>query len=161
MVKGVVLADGFDLTGLQEVLSASNKRVAENERKSFYLTTKNWDHKPTFSIVPTDSYSGIQDYAVVTTDEIYIWVDEGTDEHTITAVNAPVLKYQKGFEPKTSFDQLTSSGSGKKYGEWTRRFGVTHSGIEARGFTERIKEGAKDRWERAIQTEIIKYVRKL
>ena len=167
MTFKVELAD-FDLSGLPDVLEAANKRVAENERRRFSDTVNNWKRKPSFTRVITKSYFGVNDFEIVTDSKVFLWVDRGTEEHEITPNGDYALKIrgggaykvgEKSYEPKTSPDRLKSSGSGKYYPKNAYMDSV-YQKIEPRNFTEKIKEKAPERWERAIDTEIKNYLNK-
>ena len=158
----------FDLSNLPDVIEKANKRTAENERRSYARTVANWssENKPSFTRVVTKTYGGIDDFKITTDSDIYKWVDEGTDPHEITPNGPYALRIRGGqggvgntYEPKTKANQITSDGSGSYFSRDTFGESVTQS-IEPRNFTKIILEKAPQRWEKAIDTEMKKYLSK-
>lgn len=163
----VILAD-FDLSKLPEVIENANKRTAENERRRFADTVANWDNKPSFTREETTDYGGIKDFEITTDSEIYKWVDEGTELHPISANgNYPLNvrgyeSYRQGessasYFPKSTNEKLLSDGPGE-YAEKSAYLNTVYQKIEPRNFTQKILEKAPERWQRAIATEIKKYI---
>lgn len=164
-----ILAD-FDLSGLPEVLESTNKRTAQNEQRSYRRTVENWDNKPEFFLEAYMShYGGLNDYKVYTDSLIYLWVDEGTDPHTITpngdyplnvrGFGNTIFNGGQAYYPKSSKDKIVSSGAGEYEPDDIPLWSVRQS-IEPRNFTVNILSKAKERWGRAIETEIKKYLEK-
>ena len=158
----------FDLSNLPDVIEKANKRTAENERRSYARTVANWssENKPSFTRVVTKTYGGIDDFKITTDSDIYKWVDEGTAPHEITPNGPYALRIRGGqgsvgnmYEPKTKANQITPSGSGSYLADDAFGESVTQS-IEARNFTKMILEKAPQRWEKAIDTEMKKYLSK-
>ncbi len=157
----------FDLTNLIDVVSDANKRFAENESRSFRRTTSNWSEKPTFNVKVTNiGYGGVKEYEVSTNSKKYKWVDEGTEAHTIVPKTAKALNIkgggaysvgEKAYNAKTKVGKLVSNGAGNYYPKDIKSLGVVQS-IEARGFTEKIKEFAPKRWSNALESELKKYI---
>lgn len=168
MTFSPILAE-FDLSGLPQILDATNKRTAQNEQRSYRRTVENWNEKPDFYIEVSNVYYGnVKDYKVFTDSLIYLWVDEGTDKHQIKPNGPYALRirgyggvvdgsYNKSYYPKSTPDKIVSSGSGvySSIDAWGES--VTQN-IEARNFTVNILKKARDRWIKALDTEIKKYI---
>lgn len=168
----VILAN-FDLNNLPKVIDDANKRVAENERRRFADTVANWsdENKPSFTRKISKSYGDINDYEITTDSQIYLWVDEGTEDHEIEPKGDYPLRIRGGkayndglgkgsaYSPKTSDQKLYSDGSGEYYKGDAYKESVTQS-IKPRNFTKKIVEKAPERWERALTTEIRNYIKR-
>lgn len=158
----------FDLIGLEDIVNKTNKRVAQNEQRSYRRTVENWNEKPNFRIETTKSHSGgIDDFKVVTDSEKYLWIDEGTEPHQITPNgNYPlnvrgfgntIFNGGQAYYPKTTQNKIVSNGVGEYEPDDIGLWGVTQS-IEPRNFTIEILKKADKRWETALDTEIKKFV---
>lgn len=76
--------------------------------------------------------------------EVWGYVDEGTKPHRIVAKNAPLLKFQEGYQPKTlAKPARTVSGGGTATGAVVSKKAVQHPGSEARNFTGELAEDFK------------------
>jgi len=106
-------------------------------------TTATWKHKPTFRL-QRRVYAGLVTdtvrLAIITDDEIFRYVDQGTAGHWITPKAArsarnpgrpSALKFQKNYKSKSTRGKL-SSGPGGHYGPTVYRPGVWHPGIAPR-----------------------------
>lgn len=142
------------------VNTAKLRRAIENaltgEAKAvkvdFGVTTQTWKHRPEFTI---ESEEGRR--VVATDDEVFGWIDEGTDPHIIVAHNAPVLTFGVGGSPKTA-PRVIGSRAGTKGGGIVRAKQVHHPGTAPRLFTDTIRDKWNDRLsdvlQRAIDAEV-------
>lgn len=107
--------------------------IAEDEfRKSYH----NWDNQPEFKTTSSKSIHWEVEYS--TEDNPYVWVDDGTPEHIITAVNAPSLAFQYPSKPRT-FPGKLSSGNASSGPNWATPKEVTHPGIKPRLFSNEVE----------------------
>ena len=117
-------------------LAGGFKEIGEAALLDFQRTTKTWEHQVVFTI--TKLKFGIE---VGTTDQQYIWVNNGTPPHDIVAKNAPFLKFQSGFTPKTSVGFI-GSNKGSHFGDFRYPKKVKHPGAAGRYFDAAIA----DKW---------------
>lgn len=66
----------------------------------------------------------------------FLWTDQGTKPHTIRAKDAPLLRFQTGFSPRTAPIARAQVGDGKASGDWVAKKEVSHPGTAARQFTQ-------------------------
>lgn len=119
------------------------RKVGTEIKADFAETCETWKHKPKFTVKP--SLAGkVPSITVSTTDEIYRWVDEGTQgDYPIVAgyytgkSDKRALAYQAIFRPKTRRGRRTALAGGYS-GDWVVRKSVIHPGIEAREFSKDI-----------------------
>ena len=119
------------------VIMAAMKQTGRDIKRDFERTTATWDHQPEFEII-----LGIQHGAevmVCTDNEIYRYVNDGTEEHVILPVNAKALRFREGFIPKTRPGTLISS-AGASFGMVLFRAGVIHPGSKPRNFEKRLQK---------------------
>ena len=133
-------------TGLQKGL----RNTADYMKREYEKTTRTWDRDVKFGTKTDQSGDELKVY-VGTDDEIYGYVDRGTEPHLIQAVNAPYLRFQTGFVSKT-VPNLISSRKGGKSGPWVRVQSVQHPGNEPRNFTKIIAAAGQKR----LQLEVNK-----
>lgn len=98
-------------------------------------TVENWDEPPEFK---TQFYSTF-DIEFGYDDIRWTWIDLGTEPHTITAKDAPNLRFLSGYTPRTNPGSLKSGQSGR-FPPYVSKFSVNHPGVEARDFSSQIKE---------------------
>ena len=67
----------------------------------------------------------------------FVWTDEGTKPHIITAKNAPFLVFQRGYTPKTQPGKI-ASGPSARFGDFVKKKSVNHPGTRPRNFTKII-----------------------
>lgn len=117
----------------------------------FRKVTATWEHKPRFSVSKRVTSKNLI-LTVTTDDEIFGWVNAGTEQHVIeprspvskrNPARASSLAYRRSFRPKTRRGVIGSSAGGKT-GEYVYPVSVTHPGIEAREFTTTIGAWAQE-----------------
>ena len=79
----------------------------------------------------------------------FIYVELGTEPHTIRARFAPMLKFQTGFIAKTKPRQLMS-GPGARFGDWASKLEVQHPGNEPRNVSIEIAK--------RVQPYLVRYI---
>lgn len=113
------------------------------------VTSQTWKHEPTFV---TESKPGMR--RVYTDDEVYSFVDAGTDPHIITAKSpTKPLTFGVGGAPKTT-PKVIGSRTGTKGSQIVRAQVVHHPGTSAREFTETIARKWDDRLPDILQRSI-------
>lgn len=127
---------------IQNALNAS----ALGAKADYAVTTKTWEHKPTFDITkPTD-----ESRIVSTTDKIYPMVDKGTRPHVIRPRRATFLAFRGGSKAKTSVGVIGSKTGSKGSGPTIFSKGVNHPGTAARNFTIAIRA----KWAKEMQLKM-------
>lgn len=160
-----IIPDRFELTKpiTYEILN-DTKSYARYIRRELLKPTATWEHKPKFKIEKAGPRAdGSVASAAYTEDVNYVRIDQGTEEHPIAPKKSPYLAL-KNVTPKTTPNSLeavpgqTIAPPSVVYGE------VMHSGIEARNFSETVREKAQDAFpdmiDKSIRTGIIKGVSK-
>ena len=138
----------FQAQVFRAIIKAAMKQTGVDIKKDFEQTTATWKHKPKFEIL-----LGIErgaEVMVSTDDEIYRWVNDGTEEHIILPVNAQALRFREGFIPKTRPGSLISA-EGASFGRVLFRAGVIHPGTEARDFEKQIYKKWQPRFKRRME----------
>lgn len=133
------------------------RKVATQIKADFEKTTATWKTKVKFEI-QISLAGGIQ-VEVFTTNEIYGYVDEGTEAHIIEAKNAPFLVFKWGgpgsYSPKTKPGVIGSTGSSQS-GTKRAFAAVIHPGNAPRGFTKEIQRIWQTKFEIAMDATMIK-----
>jgi len=130
-------------------------RVQRGMVSEYKKATKTWAHQPQFIGTRDLSHDPVT-ILVGTNDRVFNLLDSGTrqDGYFIFPVQAYQLSYQSDFVPKTVPGWL-GSRSGGKSGGWTHRQWVTHPGVEAREFSEKVAEI----WQKKIRSEMEEVMR--
>lgn len=128
----------------QKDMTRRAKNTAEQIRKDFKKTTKNWKVQVDFKVTRKRK-GGSYTFAAFTDNEIYGYVNDGTKPHLITAKNAPFLVFSYPSTPKTQPNVL-KSGKGKRGNKWASKKQVKHPGTKARNFDKIIAKRFRDRW---------------
>lgn len=85
----------------------------------------------------------------------WVYVSKGTRSHPISAIRAPMLKYQMGYKSHTKPGNKYGLPSGGSYsGEWRRAPRVQHPGVEARDFEGHVVEQVRKKVVADIQSAI-------
>lgn len=107
--------------------------VAYDTVKDYKETVKTWKDKPTFRVKTTRDGTEIS-----TTQDKFIWTDEGTKPHDIVAGPGKVLVFGAS-TPKTRPGNI-GSGPGSRGPRDRRAKRVRHPGTEARKFSKIIAD---------------------
>jgi hypothetical protein len=143
-----------DLAKLSRTLTNALNGVAKDIQIDLKVTTQTWKHKVEFPISSPSAYRRI----VATDDEVYGYVNDGTQAHTIVPrTPGGVLRFNTPFTSKTLPNQIMSRAGSVGATEVIAR-GVQHPGTEARKFDVAIR----DKWDkqfgpimqRAIDSEV-------
>lgn len=150
IIQPVLPKKPFKLPDIEAVIQDVLKAEAQRALRQYQRTVASWSKKPTFQY-EIDGFEVL----VGTDNEIYGYVDLGTKPHPIVAKNAPSLKFQVGYKPKTQVNRI-GSNSGGSFGNWASLIAVQHPGTDARNFTKRIQEQAQKIIQREAQRAINK-----
>lgn len=84
---------------------------------------------------------------VYTINEIYGYVNDGTDGHIVAPKNKPFLAFQPNYTAKTSPSRISARAGGAKGGYVYTRKGHYVKGIKAREFDKQIAKLRKESFE--------------
>lgn len=123
-------------------------------KREFEKTTATWEgSKPTFEIAigltRKDAIVLIGPGGNIEGAQKWVWLDEGTKPHSITAKNEPNLVFRTDFSPKTKVKTF-SSGAGNIAPPWKAIKKVQHRGIKAREWSKTIAKRRRKRFTRNI-----------
>lgn len=138
------------LTGLKE--------VAKDVDEDFAKTYSTWKRKPEFETeVELNSRRGR--FAVMTEDEIYRYVDEGTKPHIIRPKRASRLYFQAGYSAKTT-PRVIGAKQGGASGPEVYAKAVQHPGTKAREFAKTLAKKYKRTFGKSMQKAMDKAAKK-
>jgi hypothetical protein len=139
------------LGSVQAVLRARDRRVlvelgvaldntTESTRRKLQNVVLRWEHKAKFAKKRAANPNGLRQLIELSgADEdirVFIWVDRGTEPHTIAPKNGTVLVYQVGYNAKTASVARTNVGTGVSTGETViTPKPIEHPGTEPRDFS--------------------------
>lgn len=141
---------------MKKVLIAGMRDVSKDMEKEFKKTTRTWKHKVKFERLEEISPDlGKVEVAVLTDDEIYGYVDQGTEPHIIAPKKAGGRLSFKwagpgSYKAKTS-PRVIGSTSGGASGNRVSLPYVFHPGTEAREFDVTIAEYMQPRFKRRME----------
>jgi hypothetical protein len=114
--------------------------VKDKLKGAFAKRTANWSGKPEFAAYFSRASKGGISLLVSPRGrqaDKWKWVSGGTPRHRIEATNAPLLRFQQFYDPKTKPGNKYG-GSGRKSGPWVNTKSVSHPGIFPRDFETHI-----------------------
>lgn len=131
------------------------KRLQSQIRRDFKKTVRNWEKKPKF-FVKRRAIKGGFAFDAGTDNEVYRWLNEGTDPYIIRAKNAPRLVFRVPYSAQSTPRTLKSRRGGfASDAEIRTAKSVKHPGIEAREWTriiaERFQEKVVEEGNKALQ----------
>lgn len=131
-------------------------------RSKYNKITATWSTPADFKIkVSLKRTEPVGRVTTSTTDKRFVWADEGTPRHPITARNSKTLAFQSGYRRKTRPRQIRSFKGGK-YGPLRTPVTVVHPGIQPGEFSETIAKKARQsgEWSERVQKAINKGITK-
>lgn len=137
---------------VKKELRKTTQKAGRELRAWFNGVVSDWKHKPTFIYrheVKPEAITVVI-VAIGVNAKIWLWVDKGTRPHVIRAKRAKYLRFQTGYNPRTSY-RATTGGTGKATGDWRQKKEVRHPGTEAREFTEVIYEEYTPKFKKDIE----------
>jgi hypothetical protein len=120
--------------------------------------TRTWRRKPTFDVL-TEVRGGDIVLLVGTDSQVFHWVDKGTRPHVIRARNAPRLRFNSAFVPKTTPGSLQSS-AGKSGPPVVFALQVMHPGTAPRKFSEKVMKSVSAKAQPLLSQRIKKWLRR-
>lgn len=104
-----------------------------------------------------------------TAKKIFVYIDQGTGRYGpkkrpyVIEPKQPnkLLKFQKGYSPKTAPVARINVGTGQRSGGWVSKVRVIHPGIKARKFTETVSENLKPSFDQRIDRAIRRGISKV
>jgi hypothetical protein len=139
----------MDAQKMRRAIKNGMEAAAKGALVDLKVTTQTWNHKPGFDIQRPSDFERV----VGTDDDIYRYVDEGTEPHVIVAKTGGVLAFPTGGRAKT-VPRVIGSGKGARGGAVVFRPRVQHPGTDAREFVETIGEKWNDRLGDVLQRSI-------
>ena len=142
-----------------EILNALRKEGTVH-RKELKRTVTTWDDAPRIeSKVSLNKKNGasVQTGPTGSEDAVNHWIftDEGTSPHLITARRAPSLRFQAGYTPRTRVGKFTS-GQSRRFGAWRSPVTVRHPGTTAREWSKELSISRQRPFETRIRGAIEK-----
>ena len=126
----------LNLAAMRRELGDELGAIAEDVQTDFDKTTQTWTHKPAWTQT-TKAGDRRAEFAVLTSDEIYGYVDRGTKPHIIRPKRATRLAFAPGGSPKTT-PRVIGSTSGSRGGTTVYSKGVQHPGTKPREFEKTL-----------------------
>ena len=135
-----------------EILNALRKEGTVHKQK-LRPTVEGWKNAPSFEslIGLTGSDATVLTGPTGNNDAVqhWVWTDQGTDAHIITAKDAPLLKFMVNYSPSTQPGSFSSTHSGS-WPPWVSKRQVNHPGTRARNWTETLSKERKRPFTRAM-----------
>lgn len=136
MFQVKAIATQPNLLSPQEFLKAVETGLdlaAEEVRGEFEKTVETWQHRPSFTVTASQPLQR----TIQTEDQIYSWVNQGTEGRFIEPATKLALRFTRPFAPKTQANVIGSYGGsrGDRVIYATR---VWNPGIFPRSFDETI-----------------------
>lgn len=113
------------------------RAIGKEVKEDFEGTVSTWKEKPKFKL-DVSIAGGNPSIEVTTTDEKYLWVDQGTSPHVIVPKKAKILRFPGSSVPKTRPGNLKAA-SGMVGGKEVFAHVVLHPGTQPRKFSEQIQ----------------------
>lgn len=147
----------LDAARMLAEIDRAKKETATDILNDYKKTTATWRHSVKFY-----STRRANDYFIVTNDDIYAYVDQGTRPHEILPKRrgGRLRFFRTGFRPKSRVGYIASYAGASANSNLTYSKGVHHPGTKARGFSEKIAEKWRKEWEIRVRAAIKKAVEK-
>lgn len=123
--------------------------------EDFLKTVETWTTQPEFIVTPVAMRGNNLVGGVATDNEIYSYVNNGTEPHAIYPVYAKALRFWSGFSPKTT-PGVIGSKQGGSGGDAIFAQAVMHPGSAARNFDQAIMKQRQPQLEALIRLAIAK-----
>jgi len=143
---------------------------AQIMRRLYLKTVRTWKApRPVFKVTaaikgPPGPRGGVATQqaiaSVETTDERFIWTDQGTRPHIIRSKRGRLLRFKVGgYQPKTRRRTL-GSGRGKAGRSWRSAEVIHHPGTKAREFTREIQKRRRAPFFKAMREANLRGIRR-
>lgn len=127
---------------VKAIEAAFQNPVKPHYEAAFQKRITGWKHRVQFMSkkIKTANAAGIFIHAGGANAKYWFWTSLGTKKHPITAVRAPLLRFQLGYSARTQPVDQYGVGSGKASGAFVSAKRVMHPGTKARKFEEGIEK---------------------
>lgn len=153
-IKIVKIGKPYSLTPavLTRLLNDSLRTEALAVRTDFQKTTSTWSNPPDFVIEPSGDFQ----IDIYTTNEVYGYLDGGTEPHTIAAKNAPTLAFPTAppFVSKSKPNSLTARKGKRPKSKFAFPKVVNHPGFPARNYAKLIAKKVGKRLAREVRANL-------
>lgn len=140
-------------------IDRAEKKTTNLMKRDFKATVRTWDHQVEFEVVEHTTGSD-HTITVGTDDDIYGYVNNGTEPHEITPKKSRFLYFPGGpYKAKTRVGIIGSRAGGTS-GATVAARSVKHPGSKARNFTGVIGQRRQKTFEQEISQNIAKVARK-
>lgn len=143
-----ILPEQFRSGTVRLYLLTEARKIARDLRKDFEATVQTWNRKPEFETIVSLA-GGSMTVGCETDDEIYGYVNYGTQTHFVFPVRKKALKFPGVYYAKSTPGVLGASQGGGGGAEFAKYAWVR--GIEPRDFEGTIKNKWEDEFERRFQ----------
>lgn len=135
-------------SGMRLELLNALRKAARQIKKDYEATVATWDTDVKFKeqVSLKESAPSI---SITTDNEVYRYVNEGTKPHIIEPVRAKRLRFQSGYNAKTTPGVLSSKNGGAN-GDTVFSMRVKHPGTKARKFDEAVNQ----KWEKQLRADL-------
>lgn len=131
----------LDVRRFEQAIQAALNDAEREALVSYGNTVQTWTRKPVF----TSQRLALWERVIGTDDEIYGYVNHGTEPHIIRPRNpGGVLAFQSGYQAKT-IPNVAFSRAGGAFGPTVHAREVNHPGTEARNFDDAIANRVQSR----------------
>lgn len=138
----------------KQIERETKKALKEEQRetiKDLKRATSKWKTPAEFTVEKEDEGA-----TIVTEDDRYIWVDEGTAPHTIVPKKNKFLKFRPGDRVRNEIARRQSTQTSKDVAVYTKT--VHHPGIKPRNFTETVMRKREKKFTSAIEDAVEKAI---
>lgn len=148
-----ILPKKFNKNALADALVDEMNAFVDDIYDDFWDTVQTWKTKVKFSkrVILKTPLTGIVD----TNNEIYGYVNFGTDPHPIPKVGTANLRFRTGYTAKTKPGLIWSNRGGAS-GPWVGAKSVEHPGTEARNFDKAIARNRRRDFNKRMQKAMAK-----
>lgn len=160
MTIKVMQPKGINIPNYQKAVDAGLLAGAELARTVFYETYHNWETEnyPDWVTKGPSTEAGTRKLTYSTTSTPYVYVSNGTPEHTIASKQpGGFLRFKAGSKPKT-FPNRLQSMAGMPGTNWVTAKEVNNPGIEARNFPQSVAPEIQTSLANIVQSNIDKVV---
>ena len=159
MIK-MIVPEPIDLKAVTRAIDAGLYDTGERVKSDMASATFEWVNETVWETRGPRSLQRMREWRYYTSSTPFLWVNDGTKRHPITAVGAPLLVYRKGYVARTTPGAMFSGGPGKAFGPIRSAKQVMHPGNKPRNFDGMSLEKNTPVLEALIQ-ESLNHVRSL
>lgn len=156
MTIKAIVPKGFNITKQRQAIDSSLLAGVEDAKVLFLMTYHNWDSEnyPLWEVIGPRTKNGNREVIYQTESTPYIWVSNGTVEHTYTAKQpGGFMRFKAGSIPKTKPGRFQSM-AGAPGTDWVATQEVTNPGITSREFPKEVVERVQPVLARIMQVNI-------